>query len=109
MDKIDITGLDAAEILARLYNEARPLGMGMLQDAARGGKKMDREEAAALLVEARSGDRSSFDYVAGRPLKVWFHYEGDAIVALSGARLYDRDQGMGHCEQVVNDVRAERA
>lgn len=109
MDKIDIRGLDAAEILARLYNEARSVGMGIIQDAARGGKKMDREEAAALLAKARFGDRSSFDYVAGRPLKVWFHYEGDEIVALSGARLYDRDQGQGHCEDVINAVRAKAA
>lgn len=97
MSDIDITGIDKAELLAALYNNARPLGMGFLH--AR-DEPMSKAEAAELLAKHERNGRISFDYVHGRPLKVWFM--GDV---LSGARLYDRDQGQGECERIVAALR----
>jgi hypothetical protein len=112
MDDIDIADLDAAELLARLYNAARPVGLGVLQDAERGGKKMDREEAQRLLAggHERWGARNvvSFDYLYGRPLKLAFEYDDASgrAVRLCRADLYDRDQGPGLCQQIVDDMRS---
>jgi hypothetical protein len=89
---LDIKGIDQPTLLATLYNEARPLGMGMLHfDPA----LMTRDEAAKILET-----RTSFDYLKGRPLKIRF--DGDT---LHGERLYDRDQGEGHCAEVVERLR----
>ena len=75
-EAIDISGIDKAELLAALYNNSRPMGMGFLR--AKEGE-MTVEQARA---EIGNGDdhqrdfgqqiyRGSlyFDYLHGRPLK----------------------------------------
>jgi hypothetical protein len=91
MNEIDITGIDHAELLARLYNEARPLGMGFFHADS---KLMTIEEARELLKS-----QTSFDYLKGRPLKIQF--KGNTLY---GVWLYDRDQGEGHCAEIVMDL-----
>jgi hypothetical protein len=61
-DRIDITGLDKAELLAALYNNSQVQGMGFLQ--AEPGT-MTASEARRLL-EART----YFDYLKGRVMKI---------------------------------------
>lgn len=106
MAKIDIKGIDKADLLAALYNNASPMGMGFLQ--ARPGQ-MTREGALELM---ESGDDSSrmfpnmkrrmyFDYVYGRPLKV--NLEGDELET----SLYNRDWGKDAAEQIVESLRAK--
>ncbi len=101
MSEIDITGIDKATLLAALYNNARPLGMGFLQAK---DEPMTHAQAAELVTQHERNGRVSFDYVHGRPLKVWF--VGNT---LSGGRLYDRDQGQGECERIVGELRAKLA
>jgi len=108
MAKIDIKGIDKAELLAALYNNARPMGMGFLQ--ARSGE-MTREDALKMM---DAGDDSSrmfpnmgrsrmyFDYVFGRPLKV--NLEGDELET----SLYNRDWGKDAAEHIVEDLRSKR-
>lgn len=67
---IDITGINKAEILAALYNNSQPLGMGFLHFTP---EKMKTEEAENLLKVTQS-----FDYLMGRVMKV----------NLSGDQLY---------------------
>lgn len=104
MAKIDIKGIDKADLLAALYNNASPMGMGFLQ--ARPGQ-MTRESALELM---EAGDDSSrmfpgmkrrmyFDYVYGRPLKV--NLEGDELET----SLYNRDWGKDAAEQIVESLR----
>lgn len=104
MAKIDIKGIDKADLLAALYNNASPMGMGFLQ--ARPGQ-MTREGALELM---EAGDDSSrmfpnmkrrmyFDYVYGRPLKV--NLEGDELET----SLYNRDWGKDAAEQIVESLR----
>lgn len=103
---VNIAGLDKAELLAALYNNAVPLGMGFLR--ARSGK-MSREEAQTEWIDKNKshdvgigGQYLYFDYVNGRPLKV----------DLSGnemrTSLYNRDQGEGAAERVVAELRARQ-
>jgi hypothetical protein len=90
---VSIKGLDKAEILAALYNEARPLGLGMLHFDP---EPMTVDEAREMI-----GKYLNFDYVKGRPLKV--SLDGDEL----DTRLYDRDQGQGKGERIVNALRAK--
>lgn len=77
---IDISGKDKAEVLARLYNAAKPLGMGIL-DFEEGD--MPIEEAREMLATGHT----FFDYVKGRVMKV--NLSGDSFDPF----MYDRDNG----------------
>ena len=78
---IDISKRDKAEVLAALYNAAKPQGMGFLHYTP---DPMTKEEAVALLAKD-----TYFDYVKGRVMKV--DLERDTF----DPRLYDRDNGDG--------------
>ncbi len=94
MNELDITGIDKAELLAALYNNARPVRLGWIHFQ---GGEMTKEEAAKLL-----GEQTYFDYVGGRPLKV--NLKGNTL----SPALYDRDQGQGKCERIVESLRKAR-
>lgn len=99
MTDIDIKGIDKAELLAALYNGARPQGMGFLQ--ARPGD-MTVDEARTLLDRVLRNGEGWFDYVLGRPIKVGF--KGDMLLR---ADLYDRDApgGAGSVQSIVDELR----
>lgn len=107
MAKISIEGIDKAELLAALYNNAAPMDMGFLQ--ARFGQ-MTRDDALKLMETgddtARmfpgSGRPMYFDYVYGRPLKV--NLSGEEF----DTALYDRDWGKGSAERIVESLRTKR-
>jgi hypothetical protein len=61
-DTVSIKGLNKADVLCALYNHARPVGLGFLQVD---DKIMDRETAEQILA-----DRTGFEYLKGRPLKI---------------------------------------
>lgn len=90
---IDITGIDVAKLLAALFNASKPQGMGFLQPFA---EPMTRDEAAELL--ARD---SYFDYVRGRVMKIQLK-EGQHSL---DPWLYDRDNGQGAAQRVVESLR----
>lgn len=89
---VDITGLNKADVLAALYNNSRPQGMGFLQ-AVPG--IMTRGEAEELLNQG-----TYFDYVNGRVLKV--NLESDVEFR---EYLYDRDLGSGAAQRVIDNLR----
>lgn len=80
-EEINVTemGLTPAEAVVRLYNAARPVGMGCLHPQV----PITVEEAEKHL-ERGTG---YIDYLNGRPLKVSFR---DGTF---DPRLYERDQG----------------
>ena len=84
---IDISKMNKAEVLAKLYNNSKPLGMGMLHYEP---TPMTVNEASELLKE-----QTYFDYLKGRVMKI----------DLSGNELrvsmYDRDNGEGAAERVL--------
>lgn len=112
--KVNVQGVDKAELLAALRNHSRPMGMGFLQDT---GRSLTVDEARALIEQAQRGKRSDdhgrmfglksrdelyFDYLHGRPLKV--DIAGDEIDAWG----YDRDNGgPGTLAGIVDKLRAD--
>lgn len=82
---INISNMNKAEVLARLYNRAKPLGLGHLHYEE---KDMNISEAKSLL---ESG-QTYFDYVKGRVMKV--DLSGDIIKT----HLYNRDNGENAAE-----------
>ncbi len=90
MANIDIKGLDKAELLAALYNNSKPLGLGFLSADA---KPMTKEQA-----QQQYGD-GSYDYLNGRVMKI--RISGDTMDPWG----YDRDNGEGAAAKAVEAVR----
>ena len=91
---IDISGLNKSEVLAALYNRAKPLGLGILHFTP---DNMSVEEAESVIAE-RGGDLY-FDYHNGRVMKVDLSKE--SLYAVN----YDRDNGEGAAQQVIDSLR----
>ena len=78
---IDLTGMDKAEVLAKLYNASKPQGLGIFHYDP---KSMTTEEARTLLEH-----NMYFDYLKGRVMKI--DLRGNTL----NESLYDRDNGDG--------------
>ena len=84
---IDISKMNKAEVLAKLYNNSKPLGMGMLHYDP---TPMATEEAEELLK-----GQTYFDYLKGRVMKI--DLSGDEL----GTAMYNRDNSEGAAERVL--------
>lgn len=91
---MDISKLNKAEVLRSLYNNAKLQGMGLLFATM---EDMTIEQAEKML--EKSNDKY-FDYIQGRVLKVRIKDELDT-------RLYNRDNGDGAAEGVINKLLSE--
>lgn len=89
MSKIDISLMDKADVLAALYNESQPLGLGRLHYTP---ELMTKEEAENLLKKSQY-----FDYLKGRIMKI--NLDNDDGMLFTG--LYDRDNGPGAAEAAL--------
>jgi len=89
MSKLNIAGKNKAEVLAKLYNASKPLGMGVLHFDP---SEMTVDQAQEII--DKEGLR--FDYLKGRVMKV--NLEGDEL-SVSG---FDRDNGQGAAERAIN-------
>jgi len=78
----------APAVLAALYNNAKPQGLGMLHYIP---EDMTKEEAAKILEEGQT----YFDYLKGRVMKV------DLSRNSLDPCLYDRDNGPGAAALVI--------
>lgn len=96
---IDIAGIDKGELLAALYNHARPIGLGNLQYQP---NKMSIEAGRAHFDAHIEAGASRFDYLQGRCLKV------DLRDDVLDARLYERDNGEGIVAQIVANIRSRQ-
>ena len=92
---MNIAGLDKAEVLAALYNGSRQQGMGFLQ--TRGAEDMTVEQAREELAK---NERGHFDYLHGRVMKI--DLRGDELETW----LYDRDNGQGAAEAIIDALRS---
>jgi hypothetical protein len=96
---IDISDLNAADVLAALWNGGRPIGPSWLQP-----EPMTAERAQAWLDTAddAGGDFEGYkhlDYVDGRAMKLFISNE--SVEAL----IYDRDNGPGRAREIINALR----
>ena len=85
---VDISNKDKAEVLAALYNNSHPHGMGFLQYDP---EPMSVEEAREILKEI-----TYFDYFRGRVMKLSLK---ENLVNVS---LYNRDNGEGAAERAIS-------
>lgn len=88
--KVNIKGLDKAEVLKALHDGTRPLGMGFLQA---------RENVP--IEDFRALGTGYADYVFGRSIKC--NIDGDEF----DPRLYDRDAGPGAAARAIARLRGE--
>lgn len=108
MAKVNIAGLDKAELFAALYNHAKPMGMGMLhynptiitKDEAEKMMKAG-DDSSRMFPGMRSGRALYFDYVLGRPMKI--DISGDETDSWG----YNRDQGENAVERIVEALRSK--
>lgn len=92
---MDISNLDKAEILAELYNNAIPLGMGKMHYEP---INMTIQEAQKLL----DSGQTFFDYVKGRVMKI------DLSKDELNTRLYNRDNGNNAAENIISKIKPKQ-
>lgn len=93
-ETVSIVGLNKAQVLAALYNGAKPQGAGFIHYDP---KPMDEAEAERIL---QSG-QTYFDYLKGRVMKV--DLSGDEI----DPYLYDRDNGRNRVDCIMDEVKSQ--
>lgn len=96
MSYVSITGLDRAEVLAALFNASRQQGMGFIH--REGQSQMSVSQAREEL-----RNRSRFDYLRGRVMKI------DLGEEPMFTAMYDRDNGSGAAERIINGLRLRSA
>lgn len=89
---VDIKGLNKAEVLAALYNNSKPLGLGFLH--------FDPMDMTVAEAEEILNQTTYFDYLKGRVMKVDLS-SGDSFEEW----LYDRDNGKGAAQRVIDSLR----
>jgi len=91
MEKINIKSLNKGKVLAALYNNSKPQGLGFLDHDP---TPMTQSEAEDLLEKI-----TYFDYLQGRVMKI--DLSGDEL----NPRLYDRDNGTGAAQKAIDTIR----
>ncbi len=91
--KVNISGINKAELLAALYNESRVQGMGIFQAT---GRPMTKEEAQSIL----GSGQTYFDYLHGKVMKI--DLSGDEVMT----HLYNRDNGPGAAEEIIENLKS---
>ncbi len=94
--KVNIEGLDKADLVIALYARARAQGLGVFADAGCKGQ-LKRE----TIEEQFAAGHTYFDYVQGRVLKC--SIKGPEM----DTWLYNRDNGEGAAEGVVEALRGK--
>lgn len=92
VNEVDATGLNPAEVLAELYNNAKPIGMGIYQYDA---TAMTAEDAEKYLLGSKY-----FEYLKGRYMKLNFNKY--PIINVSS---YDAHYGTGYAQQCLDRVK----
>ncbi len=90
---MNISKLDRAEVLAALYNNSKPQGLGFLQ-AEKGD--MAKEQAQKILDATPD---KYFDYLKGRVMKI------DLSKDELRTDLYNRDNGEGAAERAISQIK----
>ena len=90
---IDTRGLNKADVLTALYNNAKPHGLGFLHYKP---EDMTRKQAEKIL---ESG-QTYFDYLYGRVMKVDLKSD-DGFEEW----LYDRNNGTGAAQKAIEGIR----
>lgn len=93
---IDIKGIDKATLVAALFNNSKPRGLGFFSE--KHNSEMTKESAQKYLDKGQT----YFDYLEGRAMKI------DVSGNKMDPRQYDRDNGNGVANKVVESIRKGR-
>jgi hypothetical protein len=108
-NNINIAGLERAEILAGLYNEAKPIGVmkQVIKDPITPSaltksltENMTIAEAQEVIRKFTDFHVIRIDHLNGRPLKISFDNSDEL-----DPYLYDRYNGDGGAAKVIQDIR----
>lgn len=104
---VDISGLSKASVLAALYNRSKAQGMGWLHFDPTPMTEADAAKEIAKLTDdcefPRRHGQFYFDYLNGRVMKV--DLSGDTF----NPAMYDRDNGAGAAQRVIDQLRSSQA
>lgn len=89
---MDITGLNKAEVLAALYNNAKAQGFGIFIAEKRDMTIQEAEEILSVTED------KFFDYLKGRVMKI--NLAKDEV----DTRLYNRDNGVDAAEMAIKRI-----
>lgn len=93
--KINIEGLNKAQILMHLWNGSRQLGLGFMHTVGQASVVMNESEAQSL-IHSMSGSMY-FDYLRGRVMKI------DLSRPMMETALYNRDNGFEAAETILKN------
>ncbi len=97
MNTVNIKDIPKNELLAALYNNSKPLGMGIIHFDP---TPMSLDDAQNMIDDLKNEGRDLFfDYIKGRVVKV--DITGDEMRTWS----YNRDIGEGVAERIVESLR----
>ena len=92
---VKYNGLTKAEVLCALYNNSKPQGLGVFV--------YQHRELTLQVAEMMLKERTIFDYIQGRVIKVDLS-EDDGFEEW----LYDRDNGEGAAQKALDDYLTEK-
>jgi hypothetical protein len=92
---VNASGLSESSVLAELYNNAKPLGMGIFSYK---DEVMSSEQAEQILIKRQ--DYVDFDCIHGRSIETSFEYFPDII-----SNSYDTCYGVGKMQQCIDNLR----
>lgn len=90
---IDITGIDKATLVAELFNNSKPQGLGFFASGSK--SPMTKVHAQQYLDRGQT----YFDYLEGRVMKV------NVSENTLNPAMYDRDNGAGSANRVVEAIK----
>jgi hypothetical protein len=94
---INAYGLNEKSVLAELYNNAKPYGMGIFQYK---DEVMSPALAKEILIQRQNWGHVHFDYIDGRPIKTSFEYFPDIM-----SKHYDSYNGVAAMQKCIDNVR----
>lgn len=102
--KICIDGIDQIELFRRLYNRAKPVGLGAINFKS---ASINREEAEKKFGNYPYEYSKNFDYVDGRYIKVTFRQEEDGkFYAISSQ--FDKQYGDGALSEIIENLKNDQ-
>lgn len=100
MERLTLPLDKASALLASLYNNSRPLGLGYIHFDP---MPMTQKQASELLDHAGFPAKDAyFDYLQGRVMKVGLSADLDEKTVSFQPDLYDRDIGQGAAKRIVD-------
>ncbi len=94
---VNIEGLNKADVLRVLYNNAKPLGFGLLHFIH---EDMSKEDAEEIIEHCKNDNYFYFDYLRGRVMKIDLKSDIEF-----DERFYDRDNGQGAAQEAINKLK----